>query len=126
MAENTELRQETTLRDFLNVMFRRKWVILSVVGLATLTVFYLNARKPSFWESTSRILVERGEREDVFTSRVRYLSWEEEVSSQIEVILSETVFAGAKDIFTDSLAALGHPADWTFNPGQVRADVVGE
>ncbi|MGD8413622.1 MAG: hypothetical protein PVF33_05290 [Candidatus Latescibacterota bacterium] len=126
MAENTELRQETTLRDFLNVIFRRKWVILAVVGLATVTVFYLNARRPAFWESTSRILVERGERDDVFSGRVRYLSWEEEVSSQIEVILSETVFAGAKEIFQDSVAARGLPADVGFYPGQVRADVVGE
>ena len=127
MADNgTDIRQETTLRDFLNVMFRRKWVILSVVGLATLTVFYLNARKPAFWESTSRILVERGERDDVFSGRVRYLSWEEEVSSQIEVILSETVFAGAKKLFADSLAAHGFAADRGFYPGQVRADVVGE
>jgi len=126
MADNSEIRQETTLRDFLNVIFRRKWVILSVVGLATITVFYLNVRKPAFWESTSRILVGRGERDDVFSSRVRYLSWEEEVSSQIEVILSEAVFAGAKELFADSLAARGLPADIGFYPGQVRADVVGE
>lgn len=126
MADSTEIRQETTLRDFLNVLFRRKWLILSVVCLATVTVAYLNAKKPAFWESTSRILVERGEQEDVFTSRVRYLSWEEEVSSQIEVILSEVVFSGAGKIFSDSLAARGRSTDAVFNPGRVRASVVGE
>jgi uncharacterized protein involved in exopolysaccharide biosynthesis len=126
MADKPEVRQETTLRDFLDVIFRRKWIILSVVGLATATVFYLNARKPAFWESTSRILVERGEQNDVFTGTVRYLTWEEEVSSQIEVILSETVFSRAQQVFSDSLEAWELPADVLFNPGQVRADVVGE
>jgi len=87
MPEKTETTQETTLRDFLNVIFRRKWIIVSVVALATVTVFYLNARKPAFWESTSRLLVQRGERNDAFSGYVRYLSWQEEVSSQIEVIL---------------------------------------
>jgi uncharacterized protein involved in exopolysaccharide biosynthesis len=126
MPDKPELRQETTLRDFLNVIFRRKWVILSVVVVATFTVFYLNARKPAYWESTSRILVERGERQDVFTGQIRYLTWEEEVSSQIEVILSERVFEGARKLFADSVAAKGLPAEWKFTPGFVRADVVGE
>jgi uncharacterized protein involved in exopolysaccharide biosynthesis len=126
MAGNQEIRQETTLRDFLNVIFRRKWIIVSVVGLATGLVFFLNARRPAFWESTSRILVERGERNDVFSNQILYLSWEEEVSSQIEVMLSEAVFRGAEKLFTDSLAACGLPASYVFNPGQVRADVVGE
>jgi uncharacterized protein involved in exopolysaccharide biosynthesis len=57
---------------------------------------------------------------------VRYLTWEEEVSSQIEVILSESVFAGANQFFVDSLAAHGMPDYLVFDPGQVRADVVGE
>jgi succinoglycan biosynthesis transport protein ExoP len=126
MAENTEIRQETTLRDFLNVVFRRKWVIIAVVGLATLIVVYLNAKRPSLWESSARILVQRGEQSDAFTGHVRLLGWTEEVSSQIEVILSEAVFSGASKIFEDSLRARGLPANWKFQPGLVRADVVGE
>ena len=126
MPEKADIRQETTLRDFLNVLFRRKWIIVSVVALATVTVFFLNARKPAFWESTSRLLVQRGERNDAFSGHVRYLSWQEEVSSQIEVILSESVFKGAKQVFTDSIAASGLPDVWKFQPGRVRAKVVGE
>lgn len=125
MAEKPEIRQETTLRDFLSVMFRRKWIIISVVVLATATVFYLNARKPVFWESSSRILIERGE-SDFISGHVRYLTWAEEVSSQIEVILSEAVFGRAREIFADSLEARGLPATWQFQPGHARADVRGE
>lgn len=126
MADKIDIRQETTLRDFLNVIFRRKWIIISVVAFATVTVFYLNARQPAFWESSSRMLVRRGEQVNILTGAVRYLSWEEEVSSQIEVILSETVFSRATEIFLDSLAARGLPEQWRFVPGFVRADVVGE
>jgi uncharacterized protein involved in exopolysaccharide biosynthesis len=125
MAEKTEIRQETTLRDFVNVLFRRKWVILSVVALATVSVFYLSSRAPEFWESSSRILVQRGE-SDFVSGNVRYLSWAEEVSSQIEVILSEAVFGRAREIFADSLAARDLPADLQFQPGHARADVRGE
>jgi uncharacterized protein involved in exopolysaccharide biosynthesis len=126
MAEKFDVKQETTLRDFLNVVFRRKWIILAVVSIATVTVFYLNARKPLLWESSSRILVQRGEQNDFFSGNVRYLTWAEEVSSQIEVILSEAVFGRAREIFADSLAARGLPSGWRFEPGYARADVRGE
>jgi uncharacterized protein involved in exopolysaccharide biosynthesis len=126
VVEKFDIRQETTLRDFLNVIFRRKWVVLSVVALATITVFFLNARKPAFYGSTSRLLVKRGEQGDVLSGHVRYLTWAEEVSSQIEVILSESVFATARSLFADSVAARGLPKGWMFNTGGVRADVVGE
>jgi len=126
MATKPESRQETTLRDFLNVVFRRKWIIVAVVTLATVSVFYLNARKPAFWESTSRILVKRGEQGSLLSGSVRYLTWAEEVSSQIEVILSEAVFESAKRAFADSVIARGLPSAWEFRPGAVRADVVGE
>jgi uncharacterized protein involved in exopolysaccharide biosynthesis len=126
MAEPTYTRQQTTLRDFLNVVFRRKWLILSIIGLVTVVVFYLNTRKPLVYESVSRILVRRGEQSDVITGSVRYLGWAEEVSSQIQVILSDDVFAEASRMFADSVEAHGLPKEWRFLPGSVRADVVGE
>lgn len=126
MAEPKTTRQETTLRDFLNVLFRRKWVIIAVVAFASVLVVYLNARQPEIFESNSRILIRRGEQSDILTGSVRTLGWAEEVSSHIETILSEQVFAAAKEIFEDSLAARGLPSGWVFNPGMVRADVLGE
>jgi uncharacterized protein involved in exopolysaccharide biosynthesis len=126
MATNSEVQHETTVRDFLNVVFKRKWIIISVVLLATVLVFYLNTRQAETWESSARILVQRGEQGNYLTGSIRYLTWEEEVSSQIEVILSETVFNRAAEIFADSVAARGYPPDWGFASGRVRADVVGE
>lgn len=121
-----EKRQETTIRDFLNVVFRRKWMILSIVALTTVIIVYLKASQPQLYASSSRILVRRGERVDVFSSRSTFLSWAEEVSSQIEVILSDAVFKRAKVIFADSLEARGMEGKLAFSGGKVRADVVGE
>jgi uncharacterized protein involved in exopolysaccharide biosynthesis len=126
MAEERTYRQETTLRDFLNVVFRRKWIIVSIVGLTTFLVFFLNARRPLLYESSSRILVARGEQTNAISGQIRYLGWAEEVASQIQVILSDDVFTRAREIFADSARARGLPDTWVFNPGSVRADVIGE
>ncbi|MEE9270317.1 MAG: hypothetical protein V3V49_08645 [Candidatus Krumholzibacteria bacterium] len=126
MPESISKKQEATVRDFLNVVFRRKYVILAVVGFTTFAVFYLNASQPQTYVSSSRILVQRGQRGDVFTGRPTYLTWAEEVSSQIEVILSEAVFESAKEIFADSVAMGGYPSVLRFNPGSARAEVLGQ
>jgi len=126
MEGNKEVRAETSLRDFLDVLFRRKWIILSIFGLSTALVFILNARQPTIWESFSRVLVRRGEQQSELSGVVRYLGWEEEVASEIQVILSEDVFRRAQKLFADSVAVNRLPATWTYTPGLVRADVVGE
>jgi succinoglycan biosynthesis transport protein ExoP len=126
MAQRNEIKQETSLRDFLNVVFRRKWVILAVVGLASFLVFFLSARQPNMWGSHCKILVSRGEQTSLLYQQVRYLSWEEEASSHIQVILSDAVFTRATEMFKDSLQVHGYPEHWQYNPGAVRADVVGE
>ncbi len=120
-------KREATIRDFLNVVFRRKYLILSVVAMATVFVFVFSAQQPEFWESNSRVLVPRGSQSNIFNpASMRYLSWPEEVSSQIQIILSSDVFEVAKQIFADSVAVDARRAGWSYNPGLVRADVVGE
>jgi uncharacterized protein involved in exopolysaccharide biosynthesis len=126
MPETASSGQQTTLRDFLNVVFKRKALILTMIGAVTVLVFVLNARKPVVYESASRILIRRGEQLDRLSGSVRYLGWAEEVSSQIQVILSDQVFERAAEMFADSVASRGMPASLTFNPASVRADVVGE
>lgn len=125
MEELLEKQKETTLRDFLNVIFRRKFLIVAVVLLATAVVVILTTRQPTIYQSEARMLVKRGEVGNVFTGSVRYLPWEEEMSSQIEVILSETIFSRAREILADSVRARGLPGPVGFHGGAVRADVVG-
>lgn len=126
MSDKLESRQDTSLRDFLDVVFRRKWVIVSVFGLATLLVVILDAQRPDLWESSSRVLVRRGEQTSLLSQSIRTLGWAEEVASEIQVILSDDVFSRAREAFADSVKVNHLPADWKFNPGSVRADVMGE
>ncbi|MFH1755654.1 MAG: Wzz/FepE/Etk N-terminal domain-containing protein [Candidatus Latescibacterota bacterium] len=118
-------KQEATVRDFLNVIFRRKIMIIAIVLVTTTLVYTLNSIQPQVYESNSRVLIRRGETQSVFEG-IRYLSWEEEISSQIEVILSEAVFSKARQIFSDTAAACDMPDYMKFNPGFVRADAIGE
>jgi uncharacterized protein involved in exopolysaccharide biosynthesis len=126
MEHRIDTRRETSLRDFLDVVFRRKWVILSILMATTALVFILDAQRPDAWESTSRVLVERGEQSTLLNTQIRTLGWEEDVASVIQMILSEEVFNRAKAAFADSVKAKNLPPDWAFNPGSMRASVIGE
>jgi len=126
MENRIDTRQETSIRDFLDVVFRRKWVILSIVMATTLLVLVLDARRPDSWESTSRVLIRRGEQLSVLSQQIKMLPWAEDVASVIQVILSEDVFNRAKAAFADSVQTQKLPADWVFNPGSVHAAVIGE
>lgn len=126
MADSSQTRQETSLRDFLDVVFRRKRIILSILALSIVFVVFLDSRKPEVWESNARVLVRRGEQASVLSQNIRTLGWEEEVASEIQVILSDDVFRRARLIFADSAQARGLSEDVAFNPGGARADVLGE
>jgi len=94
--ETFEAKKESTVKDFLEVIFRRKWIILSIVLVSTAMVVILNMRKPAEYESTARVLIKRGEAPGVFDRGVRTLNWEEEISSQIEMVKSQTVVSSAQ------------------------------
>ncbi len=126
MADYDVKKQEATLRDFLNVVFRWKYLIIAIFGLTTFFIFFMKVSKPLTYSASARILVQRGERSTVFDANARYLGWAEEMSSQLEVILSEAVFGEARRIFADSLKANNLEGTRSFNAGSVRADVVGE
>jgi polysaccharide biosynthesis transport protein len=126
MEGRSETRQEASVRDFLEVVFRRRTLILAILLLSIVLVVVLDARKPEVWESTSRVLVRRGEQSSVLSQTIRTLGWEEEVASEIQIILSDDVFERAKAMFADSARVRGLSADVKFNPGSARADVIGE
>lgn len=126
MPVNAERKQETTIRDFLNVVFKRKVMILAIVLVATVMVVYLNARHPTVYQSRSRVLIKRGELSNLFTGAVRYLPWEEEVSSLLEMILSEAVFTRARGLLADSSGVWKKDYASRFRGGSVTSEVIGE
>jgi len=124
--QRIDTRQETSVRDFLDVVFRRKWVIISMVIATTLLVVGIDARQPDMWESTSRVLVKRGKQQSILTTQVYVLPWAEDVASVVQLILSEDVFTKARAAFADSIQTGRYPKDWVFNAGSVHSGVIGE
>jgi len=123
MEQQAFTKKESTVKDFLEVIFRRKWIILGIVLVATTTVLLLNTREPTVYESVARILVKRGEAHGVFTPYVRTLTWEEEIASQIEMVKSQVVLDRAQEIF-DRFVPEGYETDRRLELGRVNAGVV--
>lgn len=115
--------KESTIKDFIEVLFRRKWMILGIVLFATLTVIYLNMREPAVYESVSTILLKRAQPQSVFATYSRHLPWEEDVASQIELAKSQMILERAQENIRKYL-----PEDYDkparINPGSVSSGVV--
>ena len=47
-----------TLRDYLSIIWRRKWIILIVVMVATASAYYFSARQPKLYTSTATMIYE--------------------------------------------------------------------
>ena len=125
MAEkNLTTTKESTVKDFLEVIFRRKWIILGIVVIATAVVFMLNIKETAVYESSGRLMVQRGEATGVFNPYVRVLTWEEEIASQIEMIKSEVVVGRARELIRD-LFPEDYSSDERVHVGSVGSGVVG-
>lgn len=114
---------ESTVKDFLEVVFRRKWTIVSIVSIATAVVVFLNLREPAVYESNGKMLVKRGEMIGQFGQQVRTLTWEEEIASQIEMIKSELVIRRAREIIGQYLPE-GYEGEERINAGKVGSGVI--
>lgn len=122
--EKIETRRESTIKDFLEVIFRRKWIVLGIVCVATTFVVILNMKEPAVFESSAKVLVKRGEAPGAFGSPARMLTWEEEISSQIEMIKSQVVVERANELFRD-FAPEGYVPKGRMQTGKVNAGVIG-
>jgi uncharacterized protein involved in exopolysaccharide biosynthesis len=74
MRESAPPERETTLRDFAAIIFRRKGILISILLAAVFGLVWINARTPTTYLSTARILVNRGEPESVYNARYKLLS----------------------------------------------------
>ena len=114
--------RHVTARDFFAVLFRRKWLILGLFGVTTLTVFLIAASTPLVYLSVGRVLVKRGEKESALApNRQLFSDWEQELGSEIEIVKSWDVIQAAQQI----LAAEPGP-HVTIDPQRVGAEVVGK
>lgn len=123
MEERRSIQRESTVKDFLEVVFRRKWIIIGIVAVATLSVVMLGLREPAVYESSAKALVRRGEAQGVFNQYVRTLAWEEEIASQIELVKSYVVIQRARELMPRFYPE-GYEPSQTIREGRVNAGVI--
>lgn len=121
----TGVPRETSIRDFLRVVFRRKWIILTIFGVATGTVVLLNATSAVLYESTASVLVNRGEKQGIFEPGYKLLPREEDIASEVELVASEPVFHRAQEIVNQQRAA-AKKSPLTIHRAAVTGAVKGE
>ena len=126
MNETTTLKRGSGgARDFLAVLFRRRWILGSVVAVTTLTVLAINLSQPLFYESTGRVIVKRGMRDNLLEGYTRMMGWEEELASEVETVKSGAIISLAQTYYDDQRKAAGKPTT-RIDIQRVDASVVGE
>jgi succinoglycan biosynthesis transport protein ExoP len=124
-GESSAPAKGITLRDFVAVLFRRKWIILSVFFITAAVTAISVLGKPTVYESTGKLLVKRGVRDNLYGGYVRTLSWAEDLASEVETARSEAVLARAQKMLDDKRRSEGRPR-YVIDPVGVEAVVQGE
>jgi polysaccharide biosynthesis transport protein len=126
MRETPAPQRETTLRDFVAVVFRRRGILITLIMAAVFGLVWINARTPTTFLSTARLLVNRGEPESVYNSRYKLLSWEEDVNSEIEVLRSTILGDRAQKILKETGAVDSRGDPVSFKPDRVATTTSGK
>jgi uncharacterized protein involved in exopolysaccharide biosynthesis len=115
--------RQATVREFLAVVFRRRLVILGLFGVTTATVLWIALTTPLEYSSSGRVLMRRGEKESVFDAgRQITAGWEEELSSELQVIRSYPVIQRAREYLRGSDSTMAAE----ISAKKIDAEVVGK
>jgi uncharacterized protein involved in exopolysaccharide biosynthesis len=87
-----------TLRGFLSVLLRRKWIVIVIVAIAAVLAGRIALRAKPIYESYEKLLVSRGQQTTAFNANVKLLSWEEELTSELEVVRSAAIYQRAQSL----------------------------
>ncbi len=120
-------RREQSLRDIVAVLFRRKGIVLGSFLFALAAAVWLYWKTPTFYESTSRVIVSRNQQESAYTSRSKpLLSWEEELTSEIETVRSGHIRERAQKILDGARTTGSAGQPLVLAPDQVDAVTEGK
>lgn len=117
--------RRASARDFIAVLFRRKWIILGVFFLTTTVTAAIILGQPVYYESTGKVLIKRGFKDNLLQDYQRMLGWEEDLASEVETARSATVIREAQQILDQRRKSEGKPT-FTIDPGRAEATVLGE
>ena len=126
MAELDTERHEATLRDYLGVMFRQKWVILTVLAIPTVIVLVQTVGSRTQYKSTATVLLRRGQKESAIVPYVTVLPWEEQVSSEEQTATSMVVVTKAQKILNAWQSGVPEDERIKIRASAVEAGIVGE
>ena len=123
-AQTAEISRQSTAREFLAILFRRKAVILGLFAVVTVTVLTVSFTTTAEFVSSGRVLIKRGEKESALTPARRSTGdWEEEMGSEVEVVKSAPVLDRARALLAEEAGA-GRSAV-PLNPNRVDVEVRG-
>jgi len=126
MQQPIEEIRDTSLRDFLSVAFRRKWVVVGVLVAALGVVFIMEALSPALYESYSQLLISRGQPESAYNSNVRVLSWEEDLNSELETIKSAHILQLAQKLLDEQKVKDSRGRPVKIDPAQITTTTPGK
>ncbi len=105
-SPTTGTPRQTTAREFLAILFRRKAIILGLFAVTTATVVALSFSATTEFLSSGRVLIKRGEKESaLYSTRKIFGDWEEEMGSEVEVVKSQAVLERARAILAEEAGA---------------------
>ncbi|MEQ1832218.1 MAG: hypothetical protein ABL977_04120 [Candidatus Eisenbacteria bacterium] len=120
-----QLVRQATAREFLAVLFRRKWIIIGLFLVTTATVLSVALTTPTYYLSSGRILVKRGERQSVLRpDRQIFSDWEQELGSEMQIIKSVPIVKRAREIMAAESKKLNQPM--TLEPASIDVEVMGK
>lgn len=126
MDENMDVRREGSAREFFSVLFRRKWIVICVFLGAVAMVVAADSLTPTTHESTAQLLLSRGQAESAFSPRMMLLTWEEEVTSELETVRSAHVLQMAQKLLDEGGVVDSDGNRIVIQPGQVSAVTMGK
>lgn len=117
--------RQASAREFLAVLFRRKWIILGLFLVTTATVLTVAFTTPVYFASSGRILVKRGERQSVLQSdRKIFSDWEQELGSEMQIMKSVPVVRRALELLALESKRTNRPL--TLDPASIDLEVMGK
>jgi len=114
------------VRDFLSVLFRQKWIIIAAMAATIAVIMLTVVREAPIFESYSKLLVSRGQTTTAYSSNLTLLSWEEEISSELEAIRSARIFKRAQEILDQAGVTDSTAAPVRIEPPKVSANTPGK
>lgn len=113
---------DTTLRDLLAVVFRRKWLILGIFGVTTALVGIKEFSSPTSYLADATLLLNRqAARASVLERSGRVLPWTEVIESEVEVVRSGPVMERARQLLATPTEKF--PDGIQLNPRQIARKI---